>query len=423
MGVTESEGQRSAGRRWFAWAVVVLAIAACLRPAITAIGPLVEQIREQTGLHEAGLGMLTALPLLAFAVISPVVSMPAQRIGIERVILMALGVLTVGILLRSVPGAAALWGGTVLIGVGIAIGNVLVPVIVKRDFPQRVSLMTGLYTAVLSLSAASAAGLMVPISQAVPGGWRTALALCALTPALCAIAWAVMTRRERAASRARTSVVEVMTGALPVLPEAPDAPGASRVSLLRSPIAWTVTLFMGVQSTLFYTVAMWMPSMELEVGQDAATAGFHLFLMQATSVIGNLSVSFLAEKRPSQSWLALVLTGCILAAGAGALAWPAGSALWAVLVGIGTGGSFALGLALIGLRTSTPAQTMRLSGMAQCVGYLLAAAGPLLAGSLAEAWGSWAWVVVVLLALGVVQAVAGAISGRNVRIGARSGNR
>ena len=218
MGVTESEGQRSAGRRWFAWAVVVLAIAACLRPAITAIGPLVEQIREQTGLHEAGLGMLTALPLLAFAVISPVVSMPAQRIGIERVILMALGVLTVGILLRSVPGAAALWGGTVLIGVGIAIGNVLVPVIVKRDFPQRVSLMTGLYTAVLSLSAASAAGLMVPISQAVPGGWRTALALCALTPALCAIAWAVMTRRERAASRARTSVVEVMTGALPVLP-------------------------------------------------------------------------------------------------------------------------------------------------------------------------------------------------------------
>ena len=161
--MTSPTSPSSSRRVSVAWCVVVLLIASCLRPALTTIGPVLHEIGHDTGLGAGGLGLIGALPLLAFAVLSPVVSLPAQRIGIERVVLVALVILSIGILLRSTPGAVLLWLGTLLVGVGIAIGNVLVPVIVKRDFSRHVALMTGLYTAVLSTGAATASGFTLSL--------------------------------------------------------------------------------------------------------------------------------------------------------------------------------------------------------------------------------------------------------------------
>lgn len=417
---TTPRAPRPDGARGFpwGWCVLVLLVASCLRPALTSVGPVVQRIQESTGLGSAGIGLLGALPLLAFAALSPVVALPAQRLGIERVVLAALMVLGAGILLRSAPAGGMLWVGTVLIGTGIAIGNVLVPVIVKRDFSQHVSVMTGMYTAVLSVAAATASGLTAPLAGTLPGGWRSALGLWALPPLLAAIWWAVRTRGVRRSAARKNPLKEAMTGALPLLPTEAEPPATRAVSLLRSPTAWAVTAFMGLQSAVFYTLGMWLPAMEAQIGIDASRAGLHLFVMQSVGIAGNLAVSALAERRPSQSWLAVLFTGFILVAVLGALALPGAALLWAGLVGIGCSGSFAMALAMIGLRTQNHAQTMKLSGMAQCLGYLVAALGPLLAGALSDAAGTWAVVLWALLGVGVVQLCAGAWAGRPGRIGA-----
>ncbi|WP_178945448.1 MFS transporter [Kocuria sp. TGY1127_2] len=401
-----------------AWCIVVLLIASCLRPALTTVGPVLTQIGDDTGLGSGGLGLIGALPLLAFAVLSPIISIPAQRVGIERVVLVALVVLSLGILLRSTPGIAWLWVGTLLVGVGIAIGNVLVPVIVKRDFAKHVSLMTGLYTAVLSVGAATASGITAPLSHSLPGSWRSALALWAIIPAICAAWWFYLTRKARRSEYERSgSLAKAITGSIPAVPSAVEPNASRKVSLWKSPIAWQVTMFMGFQSLIFYTAANWLPTVESTIGIGPATAGFHLFLLQLLGILGNLSVSFLAERGASQSWLAMVLAGFLIVALAGALVAPQAAALWASFIGIGCGGSFSLSLAMIGLRTSSYAQTMKLSGMAQCLGYLMAALGPLLAGWFAEALGGWELVLVILLVLMVVHFIAGALAGRNRKIG------
>jgi CP family cyanate transporter-like MFS transporter len=423
MSPREDDAARPAGSRkvTVAWFIVILLIASCLRPALTSIGPVLEQMGSDTGLNAAGLGMLGALPLFAFALLSPLVSVPAQRLGIERVLLVALVVLGLGILARSTPGIALLWIGTLCIGAGIATANVLVPVIVKRDFSRYISVMTGLYTAVVSVSAGLSAGLTAPLAASLPGSWRAALALWAIIPLACAIWWAFLIRgprSERGRSGAkRLSVAEAVTGAMPAVASTAEPLASRKVSLLRSPIAWQVTVFMGIQSIIFYTMSTWLPGMEAEIGNDAALAGWHMFTMQIVGIAGNLSVSLLAERWRSQSWLAMVLAGCLVVGTAGALAAPQAAIVWVGLAGIGCGGSFSLSLAMIGLRTSNPAQTMRLSGMAQCLGYLMAAAGPLLTGWIAETTGTWATVLWGLLALVSIQFVAGALAGRNRKIG------
>lgn len=401
-----------------AWCVVVLLIASCLRPALTTVGPVLHQIGHDTGLTAGGLGLIGALPLVAFAILSPIISIPAQRVGIERVVLVALVVLSLGILLRSAPGIAWLWIGTALVGTGIAIGNVLVPVIVKRDFARHVSLMTGLYTAVLSVGAATASGITAPLAHGLPGSWRSALALWAIIPALCAVWWAFLTRRSRRSEYERSgSLSKAITGAIPAVPSAVEPNASRKVSLWKSPIAWQVTVFMGLQSLIFYTAANWLPTVEASIGISPETAGIHLFLMQLLGILGNLSVSFLAERGTSQSWLAMVLAGFLIVALAGALVLPAAAVLWAIFIGIGCGGSFSLALAMIGLRTSSHAQTLKLSGMAQCLGYSMGALGPLLAGWVSDLVGSWELVLIILLCLMVIHMIAGGLAGRNRKIG------
>ncbi|WP_238007855.1 MFS transporter [Dactylosporangium sp. AC04546] len=368
----------------------VLLIGAVGRAPLTSVGPLVSEIRGDLGLSSAAAGLLTTLPLLAFAVFSLVAPLAAGRAGLERSLAIALLLLAGGIAVRSLP--AQLWAGTIAVGAAIACFNVLLPSVVKRDFPDRVAPVTGGYSATQSVVAAVASGTAVPLA-AVAGGWRWALA-----------SWAMLV------------VVAIAVWAPSVREAGPGANGAARAPLpWRSALAWQVTLFMGLQSLAFYVLITWLPTIERDHGIDPAVAGWHLFAYLAAAVAANLLVPLFMRGRADQR---LVGLGCAVCIGAGVagqqwLPWNPWWALASVLVaGFGAGMAIVVCLSLFSLRTTDARQAAALSAMAQSTGYGLAAGGPVLIGALRDAAGSWTAPVVVLCGLTLAMAAVAWLSGR-----------
>lgn len=372
--------------------VTVLVVAANLRAAITSVGPVLAPIAADTGLSETQLGLLGAIPLLAFAVVSPLVHALASRIGRERAVAVALFALALATVMRSIPGVpGSLWIGTVLIGAAIAVGNVLVPAIVKADFPGRVAQATGAYSAVLSGFAAIASGLALPIAHAA--GWRVAIGCWGALSLIALLVW--LPRLRGSAERQRV------------------APAKPAGSMWTSTVAWQVAFFMGTQSTGFYLLVNWLPTVERAIGVDPVVAGWHLFGFQAVGIVAGLGVTALLHGRADLRFAAAGVSSLLLVAMLGLLAAPGVSLLWVLLTGLSTGSSIVIALTLIALRARTPADAARLSGMAQGVGYLLAAAGPLGAGALLEATGDWRSVILAAAAMAVVQGVFGLLAGRD----------
>ncbi|OBJ70588.1 MFS transporter [Mycobacterium sp. 1274756.6] len=375
-------------------AAVVL-VALNLRPAITSVGPVLGEIRRTFGQSAAWAGVLTTLPVLCFAAAGLAAPWLSRRIGLARAISWALSILAAGLLLRVLAGSATMLGGTLIATAGIALVNVLIPVVVKGAFPTRIGLMTGLYTAALQGGGALGFALTPPLTVAL-GGWRPALASWAVLAGGALLVWLVAARgHNRLWSPAGTPALQ--RGA----------------SLLRNRLAWTVTVFFGTQAFLAYVVMGWLPEVFIERGVSKSQAGLLLGLVSLIAVPISLFLSPLAARRDSQAgWiLALGLPG--LAGVLGLLLAPgAAPLLWSVLIGLGMS-VFSLALTVIALRTRTAEQTARLSGMAQGLGYLLAAAGPLLFGLLREYTGGWTapWLVVTVVY--VVQLVAGTLAGRH----------
>lgn len=382
----------------------VLLVASCLRPAITSVGPLLDSIGDSLNLGSGALGILGALPLLAFAGLSVLVHPLAQRLGTDRAVLLALMVLSVAIVLRSLPLPGVLWIGTLLIGAGIAVGNVLVPAVVKRDYPHHVSGMTGAYSGTMNGFAAAASGLVVPLAAAVVGGWRVALAVSVVLAVAATIVWAI--RAHRVAVPDTGAIRRSGTGA-------PADPTHSGRSLARSPLGWQVTLHMGLQSTVFYVMVNWLPSLEVDHGLSAGAAGVHLLIYQAAGIPAGLFVSALIARVIDQRIIASMVTIPMLIAMTGLLVAPSALIVWVILAGLTSGCAITISLALIGLRTRHAATTTRLSGMAQSLGYLMAAGGPSIAGWLHQAFQSWTPVIVFVLTLTVAQAVFAFLAGRN----------
>jgi CP family cyanate transporter-like MFS transporter len=381
------------GSRRLRWGALagVLVIAACLRPAITSVGPVLPEIGAELGLGPVAQGAVGAIPLLCFAAASGLVHALTSRTGHHRAVTIALAGIALAIGLRSLPLPGALWVGTVVVGLAIAIGNVVVSGIVKREFAARVSLATGLYSAVMGLSASLASGLSAPLSAAL-GGWRPGLAVWVVPTVVALVVWLLLSRRADAAA--------------PTV-----APVAPAPTPWRSALAWQVTGFFGLQSLSFYLMVTWLPTMAAALGYGSAEAGWLLFWFQAVGVVVGPAAAWGADRLPDQRLLC-ASTGALLAAAAlGALAVPALLWLWVTLAGVSAGGAFALALALAPLRTHTPADTVRLSGMAQSVGYLIAAVGPVAAGWLAAAT-NWGVVVAVVGALALGQAGLGFRAGR-----------
>ena len=374
-------------------------LAANLRPALTGVAPLIGQIRADAGISNGVAGLLTALPLLAMGILSPIAPRLAARFGMERVLLASMLVLAAGILLRSAGAVAALFSGTAVLGAAIALGNVLLPSLVKREFPDRAGLMTSIYSTALAISAAIAAGASFPIVNQTGIGWRASLALWALLALVAAVAWLPQLRSARPADASAETSHEVG-------------------GLWRSALAWQVTLFMGLQSLGYYVVLTWLPEiLQEEAGISASRAGWMLALAQGVGIASIFLAPVLADRRPSQYG---VVVGAVALTGTGALgllvAADTATALWVVLLGLGQGACFSLALTFFALRTPDPEHAAALSGMAQSVGYLLAAAGPFLFGVLRDATHAWTVPLALLFSLAVCLLITGLGAARNAYV-------
>ncbi|HEY3562345.1 MAG TPA: MFS transporter, partial [Kribbella sp.] len=341
-------------------------------------------------------GLLGTLPLLAFAVASPLVHLASRRFGMERAVFVSLLVLAGGSALRPYTGQAGLWIGTAVVGGAIAVGNVLVPVIIKRDYAGNVSRATGIYTAFITGGAAIASILAVPIADAVD--WRLSLAIWGALALVVAVVWLP-----------RTLAPEPM-------PAATTEDGTPSVSVWRQPMAWLVTGFMGLQSTSFYLFVNWLPTIEISTGGVSERAtGVHLFVFQVFGLIGGLSIPFLLKHPTNQRAGLMTASTPILVALLGLLLAPHLAIVWAVVGGLGQGAGLVAALSLISLRGRGHHETTQLSGMAQAVGYTLAAAGPVVAGYLTQVTGGWSTTLVVFAVLAATQVTVGFVAGRDDR--------
>ncbi len=384
-----------AGSRRLLAASLVL-IAFNLRPVFSSLSVVLPDLTRATGLQPGAASLMTVLPVFCLGAFAPLAPGLAQRFGAERTILALLGVLAGGTALRGLGTAPALFAGAALAGAGIAVINVLLPGLVKRDFPDRLAPMTGLFTMALSGGAALAAGLTVPIQRTLGGSWAGALAAWAVPCLLVGLLWAPQAWRARPVAGTRVR-------------------GGS--GLWRDPLAWQVTLFMGLQSLLAYCVFGYLAPILRERGLEAATAGWVVSFSVVVQCAACLGAPLLAVRRPAQS---LVNVGFFALALGGILAClfaPLGGVwAWAAMSGLGQGGLIALAMTAIVLRTDDARTAARLSGMAQGVGYVLASVGPLLVGVLRGLTGSYAAAAVLFAAVSGVGMWCGFGAGRDAHV-------
>lgn len=377
-------------RRWSLVAAVVLT-ALNLRTAVTSVGPLLREVQDGIGLSSPLAGVLTTLPVVCFALVGWYAPAIAARLGDHRAVTGALALMTAGLLGRALvnsPGPFLALSAVALLGG--AVGNVLLPSLVKRHFPDRIGRMTAVYTTALAVGLTSAAAGAVPLATAAgEGGWRFGLGAWALLSALAVVPWLWHVAERGAAGR--------------------PGRGRSGVRMLGSPTAWALAVFFGAQSLHAYVSFGWFALFFQEEGPFSAShAGFLLAVVAGLSIPVSAVVPALADRRPSQRPLVAVLAGCYLVAYTGMLTATdlAGGVLWAALVGIGSG-SFPLALTMIALRTRTADATASLSAFAQSVGYVLAGGGPVLVGVLHGRSGGWTGAFVLLYAALAVLVVAG----------------
>jgi CP family cyanate transporter-like MFS transporter len=376
----------------------LILIALNLRFALAAVSPVLEELRDDLGLSNIGAGLLTTAPLLCFGLAAPLAPILARRVGQEVLLLGCMVLVAAGITLRIFPSVGPLFAGTIVLGVAIAIANVLMPSVIKRRFP-RPGVMMGLYTTALSISAALAGGLTVPLEQAF-GSWRWALAIWAIPAIVAALAWLP-------ASRHAGSAPTVETG--------------SSVSLWRDRKAWLVTGTFGMQSLLFYAMLTWLPDILRDAGLSAAHAGGMLSVAMFFGLPTSLVVPVIAARLPDQRPLALVGPAFWAAGFIGLLLSPATlTAVWMMLLGFGQGMGISLALTLVVLRSPDGRHAATLSGMAQSVGYTLAATGPIALGAMHDLTGGWDAPIVLMLVGTVALVACGLGASRPGSVGSRA---
>ncbi|GAB3485197.1 CynX/NimT family MFS transporter [Flexivirga lutea] len=372
------------GRSALVAALGIMLVAANLRPAVVSVSPLIDTISQSFGFSSSTAGLLTTLPVLFFGISSPFAPRLAHRYGIERTIFGALAVLLAGILLRLAASATALFAGSVLVGAGIGVCNVVLPALIKRDFAHRSGLMTGLYSMTLSGGAAVAAGLTVPIDDALHGQWRVTLAAWGLLVLAAMIQWLPQLRRRHTVQTSGRSA-----------------------RIWRDRTAWAITIYMGFQSFIFYTFGAWLPKFLVdETGMSIGAAGGVLAAAQTVGLTCSLLAPILAGRLADQRGIALGTLAFSMIGFVGLLTVHHAPVLWACIVMIGPGCGIGLSLLFMVLRSNSTAQAGEVSGMAQSVGYGLAAVGPILIGAVHDRTGSWTVAMIVLACAAIPQGAA-----------------
>ncbi|PRA28755.1 CynX/NimT family MFS transporter [Pseudomonas poae] len=377
-------------RPWLLLLGLIL-VALNLRPALSSMSPLLSEVSNSLGLSAAKAGLLTTLPVLCLGLFAPTAPILARRFGAERVVLGILLTLAAGIILRSSFGEVGLFAGSLIAGASIGIIGVLLPGIVKRDFAKQAGTMTGVYTMALCLGAALAAGATVPLSRYFADSWAVGLGFWIVPALVAAVLW---------------------------LPQVGHKQGAHHVAyrvkgLLRDPLAWQVTLYMGLQSSLAYIVFGWMPSILIGRGLSATEAGLVLSGSIIVQLLSSLAAPWLATRGKDQRLAIMVVMLLTLGGLFGCLYAPLeGLWGWAILLGLGQGGTFSLALTLIVLRSRDSHVAANLSSMAQGIGYTLASMGPFAVGLVHDWTGGWSAIGWIFAVIGLGAMLAGLGAGR-----------
>ena len=373
----------------------VILVAFCLRIIITGVGPLLPEITESLGLSGSASGLLTTLPLIAFAAVSSLAGGLGRRWGEGHTISIGLCLILLGTVLRSIAGVAGLYIGTAIVGIGTALGNVLLPAVVKAEYPTRVGQVTAFFTVAMVAAAALALALNVPLANAGLG-WHGALLVWGAAVVITLIVW-------RKNASLRLEATEQLEAATPEKP------------IWKSGLAWCVMLYFGINSLIFYAIIGWLPTILQSSGMESGTAGMVTALYQMVSLIPSLVVPTLAGRRQDQrGWLllgsVLNIIGIITLMSSTA---AAAQVTATVILGLANGCAFSMGLALMGLRAKNAVDAARLSGFAQSAGYALAATGPMVVGWLYDLTPNWNIGLGYVLFTSVVALLAGQRAGRN----------
>jgi CP family cyanate transporter-like MFS transporter len=378
--------------------VGILFVAINLRPALSGIGPLIDFIQQDIEISETLLGLLTTLPLIAFGVVSTITPLFTKRFGIGNTLTGALILLTAGIVIRSLGGIFALYLGTILLGIAIAFGNVLIPALIKRNFPHKAGVATSLYSGIMSLGAAFAAGLSVPLAVEMDLGWRGSLGVWAVLAFIALIIWIPNIKRINR-TPPRRSFKEAMK------------------KLSASLLVWKLALYMGLQSVAFYVILAWLPAILIDRGLDASYAGWMLSLSQATGIIGAVLIPIWAGSRKDQR-LVIILLIVLEIIGLIGLMLPGTGLIefWVGLIGLVLGGSFGLALLLIVLRSKDAETAAELSGIVQSIGYFIAATGPFIVGVIYDLTHIWDYALGLLILVAVIKLAMGVGVGKDQKV-------
>jgi CP family cyanate transporter-like MFS transporter len=388
----EARGRTTGPLAWLLVLGIVLA-ALNLRTAVTSVGPLLDQLTGALGMSSVGTGLLTTLPVLAFASVGAITPTLARRVGEHRLLLLALVTLGVGMLVRSFVGSAPVFLLSSAVALsGGAVGNVLIPTLIKRHFPARTGIMTTVYTTALAVGTMLAAAATVPIERA-SGDWHIALGVWAALAAVAAIPWLALLRSE------------------------PERDAGSRDAgirrLLGSKLAWMIAIYFGTQSMIAYMMFGWLATILTDSGFSTSEAGAILGVFTALNIPVSIVVPIVASRFRDQRPAVVGLVAFYAAGFLGLWAGPTDLALlWVTLVAVGMG-SFPLALMMLALRTRTPEATAALSAFGQSAGYLIAGAGPLLVGVLREVTGGWTLPYMLIFVVLVAQLITGLYAGRN----------
>jgi CP family cyanate transporter-like MFS transporter len=377
----------------------VCLVAANMRPAITGLGPLLDQIGADTGMTPTMLGVLAAVPLVAWALFSPLAHALSRRFGQPRVLLGSLLVLLAGTLVRSLTDPlVGLWIGTAVIGIGIAVINVLMPAVVKREFAGRVAAVTAVYTALLAGFGAISSGVVVPISHVevagAPAGWQAALLVtgAALLPFAIAGWWWAHRRAGRAPRR--------------------EASPHGRTGIWRDPVAWLVAVYMGLQASMFYMFVTWLAPLSMSIGRSEVVAGVDVMVYQLFSLAGCLLLPLIL-RGALERWAPALIPSLAIVGVAGLMLAPDGVLVWGSLIGLTGGATLAMSLTLMAQRARDHDTSAALSGMSQSVGYVIAALGPVAFGALHSLTGAWTLSLALVLAVMAALTAVGVFAGRD----------
>ncbi|MFP4922035.1 CynX/NimT family MFS transporter [Staphylococcus coagulans] len=371
----------------------IMLIAANLRAPITSVGVVLPTIKDTLNLTNTEVSFISIIPLLAFAVISSLVAKVSHRFGMERSLFFAIALIFIGVIIRSVTNVSLLYIGTILIGVGIAFGNVLAPGMIKSKFPMRIGIMTAYYTVVMNIFGALSSYGAAPLLKSF--NYNIALGLIGVVTMITLIVWTFQLRNHEQQVTVDTT----------------DA-----VNVWKSPLAWQITLLMGGQSLIFYSLINWLPEFLLSYDIPVTYAGLYLSILQLAIIPLTFVTPLYATKLRSQV-IPTAFTGALFTIGILILMFSPHLALVSlIIIGIALGIAFGLVNTFFSLRTESGLTAARLAGMSQAVGYLFACIGPLFFGILHDATGHWVFSLLILLLTAIAVMIIGARAGRNTTI-------